>query len=98
VDSALGNTIVGANTGLLPDILTVDLSKQYLAPGNGFFNGLRPRDDAVDIIFQVLENDPTFDEHVPEDNGNRITDGLFGTTPTFPYLGRPNNPPAGPNP
>jgi CSLREA domain-containing protein len=97
-DSAFGNTIVGTSTGLLPDVLTVDLSKQYLAPGNGLYNGLRPRDDSTDINFQVFENNPAFTDQVPEDNGNRITDGLFGTTPTFPYLGRPNNPPAGPNP
>jgi CSLREA domain-containing protein len=96
-DNILGNTIVGANTGLLPDILTVDLSKQYLASGNGFFNGRRPRDDVFNILVQALDNNPAFDEHVPEDNGNRITDGLFGTTPTFPYVGRPNNPGAGPN-
>ncbi len=98
VDSALGSTIVGPQTGLLPDILTVDLSKQYLAPGNGFFNGDRLRDDTFDILMRVLTNDPAFSDNVPEDNGNRITDGLFGTIPTFPYIGRPNNPPAGPNP
>jgi hypothetical protein len=97
-DSALGNTIIGTSTGLLPDILTVDLSKQYMAPGNGYFNGRRFRDDTVNISLQVLTNNPAFDEHVPEDNGTRITDGFFGTTPTFPYIGRPNNPPAGPNP
>jgi hypothetical protein len=97
-DSALGNTIVGTSTGLLPDILTVDLSKQYMAPGNGYFNGRRFRDDTVNISLQVLINDPAFSEHVPEDNGTRITDGFFGTTPTFPYIGRPNSPPAGPNP
>jgi hypothetical protein len=97
-DSALGNTIVGTNTGLLPDILTVDLSKQYLAPGNGYFNGYRPRDDVFDITLQVLDNNPGVSDNVTEDNGTRITDGLFGTTPTFPYFGRPNNPPSGPNP
>jgi hypothetical protein len=97
-DAALGNTIVGTQTGLLPDVLTVDLSKQYLAPGNGYFNGRRFRDDTINISLRVLFNSPSFDEHVPEDNGNIITDGLFGTTPKFPYIGRPNNPPHGPNP
>jgi hypothetical protein len=97
-DAALGVTIIGAQTGLLPDVLTVDLSKQYLGPGNGYFNGRRFRDDTINISLRALFNNPNFDEHVPEDNGNIITDGLFGTTPRYPYIGRPNNPPRGPNP
>ncbi len=96
-DAALGATIIGPSTGLLPDVLTVDLSKQYLAAGNGYFNGRRFRDDTINISLSVLFN-TAFDEHVPEDNGNIITDGLFGTTPKYPYIGRPNNPPHGPNP
>jgi hypothetical protein len=97
-DSALGATIIGPNTGLLPDVLTVDLSKQFMAAGNGYFNGRRFRDDTINISLQVLFNNPAFDENVPEDNGAIITDGFFGTTPTYPYIGRPNNPPRGPNP
>jgi CSLREA domain-containing protein len=98
VDSVLGATVIGPNTGFLPDILTVDLSKQYMAAGNGFFNGRRLRDDATDTMLRLIFNNPGFDEHVGEDNGTRITDGFFGTTPDFPYIGRPNSPAAGPNP
>lgn len=107
-DAALGATIVGPNTGLLPDLLTVDLSKQYLAATNGYPNGRRFRDDTVNFSLQVLFNNPAVDEHVPEDNGTIITDGLTGPGNTgaggpgskiaFPYIGRPNNPPRGPNP
>jgi hypothetical protein len=97
-DSALGATIIGANTGLLPDVLTVDLSKQYLAAGNGYFNGRRFRDDTINISLRVLFNNSAFDENVPEDNGAIITDGLKGSQVKFPYIGRPNSPPHGPNP
>ncbi len=96
-DSILGPTILGPSTGLLPDVLTVDLSKQYLAAGNGFPNGRRFRDDTINIALGLLFK-TTFDEHVPEDNGKIITDGLEGSSVAFPYIGRPNNPPHGPNP
>jgi hypothetical protein len=97
-DSALGATIIGANTGLLPDVLTVDLSKLYTDPTNGYFNGRRFRDDTINISLRVLFNNPAFDENVPEDNGAIITDGQKGSQVQFPYIGRPNSPPHGPNP
>jgi hypothetical protein len=48
-------------------------------------------------MLQVLDNDPAAIDTVADDNGARITDGFFGTTPRFPSLGRPNNPTDGPN-
>jgi hypothetical protein len=78
--------------------LTVDLSKQYMAPGIGYFSGRRFRDDAFDITLQVLDNYPGLIDNVAEDSGTRITDGFVATTATFPYVGRPNNPAAGPDP
>jgi hypothetical protein len=98
VDSALGATIIGPNTGLLPDVLTVDLTKLFTDPTNGFPNGRRYRDDTVNISLQIILNNPNFSENVPEDNGTRITDGLEGSIIAFPYIGRPNIPPGGPNP
>jgi CSLREA domain-containing protein len=97
VDSALGSTIVGANTGLLPDILTVDLSKMYTDAGNGFFNGRRLRDDVTDTLLQLVTATPSATDHVADDNGTRITDGLGGASLIFPYLGKPNAPPGPPN-
>jgi CSLREA domain-containing protein len=98
VDSVFGSTIVGANTGLLPDILTVDLSKIYTDPTNGFLNGRRLRDDVTDTMFQLLTGNPSFNENVGDDNGAIITDGLDGPITLFPYIGRPNVPPGGPSP
>ena len=69
VDSALGATIVGPNTGLLPDMLTVDLTKLYADPTNGFPNGERPRDDVADILLQILKNNPAATDNVADDNG-----------------------------
>jgi len=97
-DAALGATIVGPNTGLLPDILTVDLTKLYTDPTSGYPNGRRFRDDTVNISLQIIFNNPAVDEHVPEDNAAIITDGQKGSLIQFPYIGRPNNPPSGPNP
>jgi hypothetical protein len=97
-DSALGATILGSNTGLLPDVLTVDLTKLYTDATNGYFNGRRFRDDTINISLRVLFNNPAFNENVDEDNGAIITDGLKGSQVKFPYIGRPNNPPRGPNP
>ena len=97
-DSALGATIVGPSTGLLPDILTVDLSKLYTDASNGYPNGRRFRDDTINISLRIILNNPAVDEHVPEDNGAIITDGQQGSLVQFPYFGRPNIPPRGPNP
>jgi hypothetical protein len=87
---------VGA--GLLPDILTVDLSKLYADPTNGFPNGRRFRDDTTNIGLRILTNNPAATDNVFEDNGTIITDGLEGAQIQFPYLSRPNNPSGGPNP
>jgi hypothetical protein len=39
-------------------------------------------------------------DNVSDDNGTIITDGLggVGNVIMFPYIGKPNNPPGGPNP
>jgi parallel beta-helix repeat protein len=98
VDNVFGSTILGPNTGLLPDMLTVDLSKQYLDPSNGFPNGRRLRDDVMSTLLSLLTNGKISSDNVGDDNGTIITDGLDGTSAIFPYIGRPNNPASGPNP
>jgi hypothetical protein len=100
VDSAFGSTIVGPMTGLLPDLLTVDLSKVYTDPNGGFPNGRRFRDDVTDTLFTLITNGKLTSDNVADDNGTIITDGLggAGATIAFPYLGRPNSPAGGPNP
>jgi hypothetical protein len=98
VDNAFGTTIVGSTTGLLPDVLTVDLSKLYTDANGGFPNGRRLRDDVTDSLFNLITNGKLTTDNVADDNGSRITDGLAGSTIVFPYIGRPNSPPDGPNP
>jgi CSLREA domain-containing protein len=98
VDNTFGSTIVGANTGLLPNILTVDLSKQFTDPtSQGYPNGRRLRDDVTDTQLQLFTGKLSAGDAVGDDNGTLITDGTNGTTAKFPFLGAPNNPPAGPN-
>ena len=53
---------------------------------------------AQEKVDTLLTNGKITTDNVDDDNGTRITDGAPGTTALFPYLGRPNNPPAGPNP
>jgi CSLREA domain-containing protein len=100
VDAAFGTTIVGPSTGLLPDMLTVNLSKVYTGATNGFPNGHRLRDDVVDTLFNLLTNGKVTTDNVSDDNGTTITDGLggLGATTLFPYIGRPNSPSGGGNP
>ena len=82
----------------LPDILSVDLSKLYADPTNGFPNGRRLRDDVADIELNLVTNGKVPTDNVADDNGATITDGNDLTLPMFPYLGRPNNPPDRPHP
>jgi hypothetical protein len=99
LDSALGPTVLGPATGLLPDVLTVDLSKQFSDPTyQGFPNGRRLRDDVIDIELNLLTNGAVKTDNVDDDNGTIITDGVKGAAVMFPYIGRPNTPPKGPNP
>jgi hypothetical protein len=99
LDSALGPTVLGPATGLLPDLLTVDLSKQFTDPTyQGFPNGRRLRDDVISLELNLLTNGAVKTQNVDDDNGTKITDGFKGAAVAFPYIGRPNNPPGGPNP
>ena len=45
-----------------------------------------------------VSNGKVTTDNVDEDNGRRITDGTHGRPARFPYIGRPNTPPSGPNP
>ena len=61
------------------------------------------RDDVIDLELSLLTGGAIPSDNVADDNGDRITDGTMrpnGTfrTAAFPYIGPPNNPPAGPNP
>ena len=67
---------------LLPDILTVDLSKPV-----GYLNGRAPKDDVIDISLQAITGSTTIGDGV---NAN---DNAFPTT--FPYLAAPNGGGAG---
>ena len=82
---------------LLPDLLTYDTSKPA-----GYLNGRSLRDDVIDISLNVLTNGRITTDNVGDDNGPMITDGNFGTTPAFPYIGAANvplnGPGTGPNP
>jgi len=66
--------------------------------GNVLGNGRRLRDDTIDFLLTVLTNGAITSDNVPDDNGARITDGDFGTTAAFPYIGPPNSFVSGPNP
>jgi len=76
---ALGNSQDRANSladVLLPDILTVDLSKE-----TGFLNGRNLADDVIDAELQLLLNNPAASDCVSNDS-TFLAD--------FPYLGVPN--------
>jgi len=77
VDSVFASSVLGSQTGLSPDIGTVDLSKIYTDPTNALPHGRTLRDDVTDATFQLL-------------TGN---DGLDGSLVEFPYIGRPKSPP-----
>jgi hypothetical protein len=76
---------------LFPDILTYDTSKPA-----GYTNGRTLRDDVIDITFNLLTAGRISTDNVGDDNGPKITDGNFGTTPAFPYIGAANTPLNGP--
>jgi hypothetical protein len=90
---------------LLPDLVTFNTNTAFTtnpADANGFPNGRRLRDDVIDVEFGLLTGGALTSDNVPDDNGDRITDGTRRANGTlrpaaFPYIGRPNNPPAGPN-
>jgi len=76
---ALGNSQARAEALadiLLPDILTVDLSKS-----TGFLNGRNLADDVIDAELQLLLNNPAASDCIANDS--TFTSG-------FPYLGVPN--------
>ena len=85
---------------LLPDILTFNTAtpfSQNAADGNGFPNGRRMRDDVIDIEFNLLTGGAITTDNVPDDNGDRLSDGTLRPDGTrrlvaFPYLGSPNLP------
>jgi hypothetical protein len=91
---------------LLPDILTFNTSTAFTtnpSDGNGFPNGRRLRDDVIDIEFSLLTNGAITSDNVPDDNGDKITDGTMRPNGTFrpiafPYIGAANAVPGGPNP
>ncbi|HEV3202476.1 MAG TPA: hypothetical protein VGZ73_31500, partial [Bryobacteraceae bacterium] len=64
----------------------------------GFPNGHRLRDDVFDTLFPLLTSPQIKTDNVADDNGAVITDGMSGSLVQFPYIGRPNNPPAAGNP
>lgn len=92
---------------LLPDLVTFDTSTAFTTNANdnkGFPNGRRLRDDVIDVEYGLLLTAfGITSDNVPDDNGDRITDGTMRPDTTlrpvaFPYIGPPNNPAAGPNP
>jgi hypothetical protein len=91
---------------LLPDLVTFNTNTVFStnpADANGFPNGRRLRDDVIDVELGLLTGGAIPSDNVPDDNGDRITDGTRRPNGTFrpaafPYIGPPNNPPAGPNP
>jgi parallel beta-helix repeat protein len=97
-DSVFGASILGQQTGFLPDILTVDLTRLYNDATNGYPNGRRLRDNVTDETFRLLTGNPSFTDNVTDDNAGSITDGLAGSSTAFPYIGMPNSSPGGPNP
>jgi Domain of unknown function (DUF4331) len=85
---------------LLPDILTFNTSTAFTtnaADANGFPNGRRLRDDVIDLELNLLTGGGITTDNIPDDNGDRITDGTMRANGTlrpaaFPYLGPPNLP------
>lgn len=83
---------------LLPDILTFNTSTPFTTnpfDGNGFPNGRRLRDDVIDLEYSLLTGGGITSDNVPDDNGDRITDGTQRPDMTFrpiafPYIGAPN--------
>ena len=76
--NALKSPATDALAGLLlPDILTIDLSKP-----NGYLNGRAPADDVIDISLQAITGSPTIGDGV---NSN---DNAFLSA--YPYFAAPN--------
>ena len=79
---------------LLPDILTFNTNTAFTTnanDANGFPNGRRMRDDVIDIEFNLLTNGAVTTDNVPDDNGDKITDGTMrpdGTLDWTPPAGR----------
>jgi hypothetical protein len=83
---------------LLPDVLKYDTSQSAAYP-----NGRTLRDDVIDTTLQIITGAAGLTDGVPDDNGDRITDGTQrpdgSTRPAiFPYLGIANLPAGLPNP
>jgi hypothetical protein len=76
--NSLGSPATDALAGLLlPDILTIDLSKPV-----GYLNGRAPADDVIDISLQAITGNTSIGDGV---NAN---DRAFSAS--FPYLAAPN--------
>jgi Domain of unknown function (DUF4331) len=90
----------GLTDFLLPDLLTFNTSTAFstnAADSNGFPNGRRLRDDVIDIELNLITNGAIPSDNVPDDNGDKITDGTMRSdgsfrTIAFPYIGAPNLP------
>jgi len=91
---------------LLPDILTFNTNTAFTtnpSDGNGFPNGRRLRDDVIDLEFNLLTLGAITSDNVPDDNGDKITDGTMRPNGTlrpiaFPYIGAANSVSGPPNP
>lgn len=85
---------------LLPDLVTFNTNTAFstnAADANGFPNGRRLRDDVIDVELNLLTGGGITTDNVPDDNGDRITDGTLRANGTarpigFPYIGAPNLP------
>jgi hypothetical protein len=83
---------------LLPDILTFNTNTPFTTDpndNNGFPNGRRMRDNVIDVALSLLTGGAITDDNVPDDNGDKITDGTMRPDMTlrpiaFPYIGAPN--------
>jgi hypothetical protein len=80
---------------LMANVITFDTSLTWEPEGGGFPNGRRLRDDVADFMLSMLSNGRMKTDNVPDDNGDRITDGSARADGTlrpagFPYLGPPN--------
>ncbi|QVL32212.1 DUF4331 family protein [Telmatocola sphagniphila] len=90
---------------LLPDMLIFTTGTPFTTnstDANGFPNGRRLRDDTANYLLNLMTNGAITTDNVPDDNGDRITDGTANSPSTFrqilfPYIGAPNNPGTGPN-
>jgi hypothetical protein len=88
---------------LLPDMLVFNTSTAFTTnplDNNGFPNGRRLRDDTVSYLLNLMTNGVVTTDNVPDDNGNRITDGTLNGSSllpiSFPYVGAANSTPQGP--